>query len=412
MGKSRRQSASLFPGKGKVGGKLFRLDRLCRLFRLRGNDRPVGIPPENWLATLLTRTETAMTTTQTFTAGCRLVWLAAALVVASSGCTAFLEPREPYPIDPPTPSPYSSVPRELDMVSLPPYVVEPPDILMINALKVIPKPPHIIEVFDGLLIRVTGALIEEPIADAFAVDPEGKVDLGPSYGRVSVAGLTVDEARDAIRKHMAQWFVDPQVSVSLAFSAGAQQIQGEHLVGPDGRVNLGTYGSVYVAGMTVDQVRAAIETKLSEKLENPEVVVDIFSYNSKKYYVITQGGGLGDNVAEAPITGNETVLDAIARIGGLSQISSTNIWIARPAPNGVGCEQILPVNWDEISRGASTATNFQLMPGDRLYIAENPLYRLDTVIANYTRPFERLFGWISLGTAMANRITRYGLGTL
>jgi len=353
-----------------------------------------------------------MTTTKPLTAGRPLVWLAAALVVASSGCTAFLEPREPYPIDPPPPSPHSSVPRELDMVSLPPYVVEPPDILMINALKVIPKPPHIIEVFDGLLIRVTGALIEEPIADAFAVDPEGMVDLGPSYGRVKVAGLTVDEARDAIRRHMAQWFVDPQVSVSLAFSAGAQQIQGEHLVGPDGRVNLGTYGSVYVAGLTIDQVRAAIEAKLSEKLDNPEVVVDIFSYNSKKFYIITQGGGLGDNVLEAPITGNETVLDGIARLGGLSQLSSTNIWIARPAPNGNPCEQILPVNWEDISRGASTATNYQLMPGDRLYIAENPLFRLDTVIANYTRPFERLFGWISLGTAMANRITRYGLGTL
>ena len=81
-------------------------------------------------------------------------------------------------------------------------------------------------------------------------------------------------------------------------------------------------------------------------------MVDIFAYNSKKYYVVTQGGGLGDNVAESPITGNETVLDAIARVGGISQISSTNIWIARPAPNGVGCEQILPVNWDEISRGA------------------------------------------------------------
>lgn len=352
-----------------------------------------------------------MTATKHLTATWRL-FLVAVLSVANSGCTAFLEPREPYPITPPEPSPFSAVPRELEMVSLPPYVIEPPDILMINAIRVVPKPPHIIEPFDGLLIRATGALVEEPIADAFAVDPEGKVDLGPSYGRVSVIGLSVDEARDAIRKHMAQWFVDPQVSVSLAFSSGAQQIQGEHLVGPDGRVNLGTYGSVYVAGKTVDEARATIEAQLSKKLEKPEVVVDIFAYNSKKYYVVTQGGGLGDNVAEAPITGNETVLDAIARIGGISQISSTNIWVARPAPNGVGCEQILPVNWDEISRGASTATNYQLMPGDRLYIAEDPLIKLDSLIAKYTRPFERLFGWVSLGTAMANRITRYGLGSL
>ena len=100
--------------------------------------------------------------------------------------------------------------------------------------------------------------------------------------------------------------------------------------------------------------------------------VDIFAYNSKKYYIITQGAGFGDNVDEAPITGNETVLDAIAHVGGLSQLSSTKIWIARPAPNGVGCEQILPVNWQDISQGASTATNYQIMPGDRLFIAQDP----------------------------------------
>jgi len=345
-------------------------------------------------------------------AAVRALMLAALAVVASGGCTSFLEPREPYPITPPEPSPFSAVPRELDMVSLPPYVIEPPDILIINAVKVVPKPPHHIEPFDGLLIRVGNAFADQPIADAFAVDPEGKVDLGPSYGRVSVVGLTTDEAQAAIRRHLAQLIEDPQVSVSLAFSSGAQQIVGEHLVGPDGRVNLGTYGSVYVSGMTVEEARAAVEAKLSEFLDDPKVVVDVFAYNSKTYYIVTQGAGLGDNVVEFPITGNETVLDAIATLGGISQVSSTNIWIARPAPNGVGCEQILPVNWDEISRGASTATNYQLMPRDRLFIAEDPLVKFDSVITKYTRPFERLFGFVSLGTAMASRITRYGLGSL
>jgi protein involved in polysaccharide export with SLBB domain len=305
----------------------------------------------------------------------------------------------------------STVPRELDKVSLPRYVIEPPDILMINAIKVVPKPPHRLEPFDGILVRVANAFSDAPIMDAYFLDPEGKIDLGPTYGRVSVVGMTTDEAQDAVRRHLAQIIEDPQVTVSLAFSSGAQQVQGEHLVGPDGYVNLGTYGSVHVAGLTIDEAREQIERQLSNKLDDPQVVVDVFAYNSKKYYVVTEGAGLGDNVAEAPITGNETVLDAIARIGGISQVSSTNIWIARPAPNGVGCEQILPVNWDEISRGASTATNYQLMPGDRLYIAEDPYVRFDSVVAKYTRPFERLFGFVSLGTGMANRITRYGLGT-
>lgn len=334
----------------------------------------------------------------------------AAILAASSGCTSFFGPTNSYPLTPTDPSPGSPVPRELDKVSLPPYVIEPPDILMINAVKVVPKPPHKIEVFDAILIRVLGALPDQPIADAFAVDPDGTVDLGPSYGRVKVVGLTIDEAEAAIQQHLSQVLQAPQVSVSLALSSGAQQIVGEHLVGPDGRVNLGTYGSVYVTGLTIDEAREAIEKQLSEYLEDPQVVVDIFAYNSKKYYVITQGAGFGDNVVTAPITGNETVLDAVATIGGLSQLSSKKIWIARPAPNGVGCEQVLPVNWDDITQGASTATNYQLLPGDRLFIAQDPYLYFDRALQKLTAPWERLFGWVSLGTAMADRIDRFGLG--
>ena len=102
--------------------------------------------------------------------------------------------------------------------------------------------------------------------------------------------------------------------------------------------------------------------------------MDIYAYNSKVYYIISQGAGLGDRLLRMPITGNETVLDAIAQTNGLSQVSSKKIWIARPTPNG--CDQILPVSWDAITRGATTATNYQILPGDRVYIAEDKLHRV------------------------------------
>ena len=335
------------------------------------------------------------------------------LVLATTGCTAFMAPREPFPATVAEGPAINPAGREKDMVSLPPYVIEPPDILLINAVKIVPRPPHVIEPFDGLLVRAVGVDDERaPIADAFFVDPEGKIDLGPTYGRVEVANITIDDAQEAIRRHLAQIYADVEVSVSLAVSAGAQQIVGEHLVGPDGRVNLGTYGSVYVTGLTLDQAKTKIEDKLSEFLVDPEVIVDVFSYNSKKYYIITQGAGFGDNIVTAPITGNDTVLDAIAAIGGLSQLSSTKIWIARPAPAGAGCEQILPVNYEDITRGAITSTNYQLLPGDRLFIAEDPLRKFDSTLSRFTQPLERVFGFVSLGTATLNRIVRFGLGQL
>ncbi|MCC6491755.1 MAG: polysaccharide biosynthesis/export family protein [Pirellulales bacterium] len=339
-----------------------------------------------------------------------LCWLLIAAVwAASTGCTAFMEPRNPVPVTPNPPPAASPVPRELEKVTLPRYVIEPPDILLIEGVKLVPKSPHRIETFDVLLIRVVGAFPEQPIDDTYAVDADGTVNLGPTYGRVNVVGYTIEEAEDQIRDQLAKVLTDVEVSVSLIQSVGAQQITGQHLVAMDGRVNLGTYGSVYVAGMTLEEATAAIETKLAERLEDPEVFVDILAYNSKVFYVITQGGGMGDDVVRLPVTGNETVIDAVANIGGISQVSSTKMWIARPAPNGVGCEQILPVSWNEIAQGASTATNYQLMPGDRLFIAQDRLTAFNTVVTKVLNPFERVFGFVSLATSTANRIVRFGL---
>jgi polysaccharide biosynthesis/export protein len=125
----------------------------------------------------------------------------------------------------------------------------------------------------------------------------------------------------------------------------------------------------------------------------------VILYQSKVFYVITEGAGLGDAVRRVPITGNETVLDALSMVNGLSQVSSTKIWVARPAPGGFGCEQILPVDYDMIARGGSSATNYQIMPGDRVFIAEDNVMALNNYLSKVTMPIERLLGVASLGTS-------------
>ncbi|WP_425395684.1 M56 family metallopeptidase [Aeoliella sp.] len=278
------------------------------------------------------------------------------------------EPVAPPAVTPtPSEATHETIRNEWTKQPLPPYVIEPPDILLIDATKLVPKMPHKIEPFDGLLIRAEGVDENHPIQNAYFVDPDGDIDLGPNYGKVHMAGIGLDKADEVVREHLAEKHPKAKMSVSLATAGGAQQVIGEHLVGPDGRVNLGSYGSVYVTGMTLPEAKRALEKHLSKHLEDPEVIVDVFSYNSKKYYIITKGEGFGDNIVTAPITGNDTVLDAIAAIGGLRNSSTAKIFIARPAPQG-GAEQILPVEYDAITRGKSSATNYQLLPGDRLFI--------------------------------------------
>src|SRR5205823_9510052 len=112
---------------------------------------------------------------------------------------------------------------------------------------------------------------------------------------------TPDEAQRVIRRHLSKILKDdPQVTVALAQFRGMQQIRGEHLVRPDGTVSLGTYGSVYVAGLSLGQAKCVIEKHLSEYLVNPQISIDVFAYNSKVFYVIFDGGGFGPQIYRLP----------------------------------------------------------------------------------------------------------------
>jgi len=169
-------------------------------------------------------------------------------------------------------------------------------------------------------------------------------------------------------------------------------------------VNLGTYGSVSVVGLTIAEATAAIEHHLKSYLDDPEVSVDVFAYNSKVYYVVTEGAGLGDTVTSFPVTGNETVLDAIANVNGLTQVSSKKIWIARPTPNASEV-QILPVDWKAITGQGQTVTNYQVLPGDRIFVAEDKMVAFDNAFGKLLAPFERAMGFTLLGVNTMGRLS-------
>jgi len=296
------------------------------------------------------------------------------------------------------------IPRELRMTVMPMYRIGPPDILVIDAVHAVPRNPYRLRALDLLAIQVQGTLPEMPIAGIYRIEPGGLVKLGFRYGAVKVGGMAVDEAENAIAQHLRTYLRDAVVSVTLADIAAKQQIAGQHLVGPDGTVTLGIYGSVPVVGLSIAEAKGAIEQYLSQYLEDPEIALDVFAYNSKVYYIVIQGAGLGDGVYRFPYTGNETVLDAISQVNGLQEFSSKKIWIARPTDQP-GAVQVLPVCWEEITAQACAGTNYQVFPGDRIFIAEDKWVALDSSVAKITAPFERIMGFTLLGTGTATRLS-------
>ncbi len=224
----------------------------------------------------------------------------------------------------------SNIPREFNMVSMPDYVVEPPDIIVVEVLEVLPGRP------------ITGERL---------VRPDGKISLG-FYGEIYVAGLTTTEIKEKVVLHLRKFVPDDIL--------GLQQIRdGKQIeVDPD---------------------------------KTNRVFVDVASYNSKVYYVQGDVGTPG----RLPITGNERVLDALIYAGGFTPTASVpNIRLVRPAPPGACCEQTLPVNYAAIVNAGDSTTNYQLMPGDRLVVYRDPIVRTTIFLDRLAAPFNSVLNSI------------------
>src|SRR5690606_354551 len=95
---------------------------------------------------------------------------------------------------------------------------------------------------------------------------------------------------------------------------------------------------------------------------DPKVTVDIHAYKSKRYYIITNNHRGGRSIDEMPITGNETVMDALAMVGGVK--GTPRIWVERPYGDG-SKHHFIAVDYRAIANGEDASTNHQLWPGDR-----------------------------------------------
>ena len=135
-----------------------------------------------------------------------IVWATLVALLANiTGCNTFGRPQrattQQVMLDAQCPPDPAKMPaKELAKVTLPPYVIEPPDILLIDALRVVPKPPFRIQSFDSLQIIVEGTLLEQPINGIYVVEPGGMLDLGPSYGKVDRKSTRLNSSHEWISR--------------------------------------------------------------------------------------------------------------------------------------------------------------------------------------------------------------------
>jgi polysaccharide export outer membrane protein len=141
-----------------------------------------------------------------------------------------------------------------------------------------------------------------------------------------------------------------------------KELSAEVLVRPDGKISLPMLNDVPAAGMTPEQLAAAVQQAAAKFVRDPGATVIVKEIRSRKVYVI----GEVTKPGTFPLASEMNVIQIIAEAGGfLESANKSNVVVVR---NENGQERRYKVNYNEVVRGKNVGQNIRLLPGDTILI--------------------------------------------
>ena len=159
------------------------------------------------------------------------------------------------------------------------------------------------------------------------------------------------------------------------------EFNGHYLVEPDGRINLGHYGRMRVQDLQLSDIGRKIAAQAGVRAE--EVRVRVVDYRSRHLVLIGQVIGWQRTV---PYQGQETVLDLLQRVGGITPgAAPQDVYVVR-AHLGEQRPEVFHVKLDDIVNKKDDATNIRLLPSDHVFVGETRQARIEKAVPPLVRP--------------------------
>jgi len=167
---------------------------------------------------------------------------------------------------------------------------------------------------------------ETPLNRELLVQPDGTVTL-PLIGEVTAAGKTINDFRDEVVKLYGKYQRDPQITVTpISVNVGIQDLlkavtaknrssgQEQDLkVTPEGTIQAAGIGSVYVQGLTLDELKSELEARYAAAYGPGLNVSPALTERATSFVFI---GGEVKAPGRYTLEGPTTVMQAIALAGG------------------------------------------------------------------------------------------------
>lgn len=127
---------------------------------------------------------------------------------------------------------------------------------------------------------------------------------------------------------------------------------------PDGKISFPLIGEIVAGGKTLTQLRKELEKRLTRYVPDVNLSIVVTQINSMLIYVI----GRVNKPGRFALNTNINVLQALAMAGGLNPFAKRGkILIFRESSGGT---QMLPFDYDDVTKGEDLRQNIQLRRGD------------------------------------------------
>ncbi len=131
-------------------------------------------------------------------------------------------------------------------------------------------------------------------------------------------------------------------------------------IAPNGEISFPLVGNIEAEGKTINQLQQELKKSLSQYIIEPEVNINLISYQKLKVIIM----GEVHNQGSFEIRADSRVLDLISMAGGITENAAAENASLQRGNNK------LKINIEELFKGNNLNQNYPLKDGDQLYIPE------------------------------------------
>jgi len=210
----------------------------------------------------------------------------------------------------------------------------------------------------------------------------GVAVTGCAYPRSSRVGERQVAELALLQKHAPfQPFAVGCGDVLMVEAEGYPDLDRQVTVAPDGSISLRLLGDVYVAGLTVREVRDRVAELYDQHVPAPRIEVTVLENRSARLYVLGQVARPGVQ----SYVGQQTLLDAISSAGGVTRRGAPNrVLVVRGDPEN---PEVFRINLKDIMTKGRVDLNVFLAQNDVVYVPPNRWARIGFAVDNVLFPF-------------------------